>query len=193
MLRASNYEARSGLLNEAALFAKMEHEVSSLRAMLEDPGKLEGQSIPLHRLCLGLVVLKLNGVKSVLTIITSGIFPVLPWPARRVCPPTCFARVLACTRGAMKSVCFSRNWQGAFCHKLAQGALARMHAVEPPANENAPAIILSAGHALYPQDMAGQELVLPMFEQARRLRNRARLLRQWSQSMPGWARLRPKT
>lgn len=35
--------------------------------------------------------------------------------------------------------------------------------------------LLCAGHALYPQDMQGPELVLPMFEQARQLMARARL------------------
>lgn len=35
--------------------------------------------------------------------------------------------------------------------------------------------LLCAGHALYPQDMQGPELVLPMFEQARQLMVRARL------------------
>ncbi len=175
MLRASNYEARSGLLNEAALFAKMEHEVSSLRAMLEDPGKLEGQSIPLHRLCLGLVVLKLNGVKKRLDDYYERYFSRLALACAQGAPSDVLCARLGMHEGRYEiGMLFPATGRG-ICHKLAQGALARMHAVEPPANENAPAIILSAGHALYPQDMAGQELVLPMFEQARRLRNRARL------------------
>lgn len=175
MLRASNYEARSGLLNEAALFAKMESEVGSLRAMLEDPGKLEGQSIPLHRLCLGLVVLKLNGVKKRLDDYYESYFANLARACVQGVPSDVLCARLGMHEGRYEiGMLFPATGRG-ICHKLAQGALARMHSVEPPASENAPATILSAGHALYPQDMAGQELVLPMFEQARRLRNRARL------------------
>ena len=49
---------------------------------------------------------------------------------------------------------------------------------------------LSAGHAVYPQDMEGAELRLPMFEQARMLMERARLAARMT-SQPGAPRVMP--
>ena len=78
------------------------------------------------------------------------------------------------------------------CQKMAEAALARMAGAAMPAPLTGRTIRprLSAGHAVYPQDMEGAELRLPMFEQARMLMERARLAARMT-SQPGAPRVMP--
>ena len=175
MARAARYEKRSGLLNEDALFEKMETEAAALRAMLEDPGRIGGGNLPLHRLCLGLVILRLNRMKPRQDDFYERYF----MDIAKVCSQGAPSDVLCARMGMHEGryeigMLFSATGRG-ICQKLARDALEGLRDVNQQFEDEGGSAIISAGHALYPQDMAGHELTLPIFEQARRLRNRARL------------------
>lgn len=175
MARAARYEKSSGLLNEAALFEKMETEAAALRAMLEDPGRIGGGNLPLHRLCLGLVVLRLNRMKPRQDDFYERYFMELAKACAAGAPSDVLCARLGMHEGRYEiGMLFSATGRG-ICQKLARDSLAELHKVNQLFADEGVSAIISAGHALYPQDMAGHELTLPIFEQARRLRNRARL------------------
>lgn len=175
--KAARTDAVTGFLTEPALLARMEAEAENVRAHLDDPARFAGRPAPLHRLCMGIVLIRFcNGDEvadqagfsfhdDMLRQLVRACKEALPSdvPAARVSPHELALLLPAGGRGA--------------CDKLARAVLARMENVRMavPLTQQPVRPLLSAGHALYPQDMQGPELVLPMFEQARRLMARARL------------------
>lgn len=176
-VRAARTDAVTGLTTEDALFAHMEDEAARVRAHLDDPARPDGRPAPLHRLCMGLVVLRLRNGEDLARQIGFAFGETFLRRVAEACRAALPSDVLAARVGRHElALLLSASGRGA-CHKLARAALGRMEAVSLPGPLTRQPIrpLLCAGHALYPQDMQGPELVLPMFEQARLLMTRARL------------------
>lgn len=176
-VRAARTDAVTGLATEDVLFARMEDEAARVRAHLDDPAQPDGRPAPLHRLCMGLVALRLRNGEE---LTRQAGFAFGETFLRRVadaCRAALPSDVLAARVGRHElALLLSASGRGA-CHKLARAVLDRMEAVSLPGPLTRQPVrpLLCAGHALYPQDMQGPELALPMFEQARLLMDRARL------------------
>lgn len=176
-VRAARTDAVTGLATEDVLFAHMEDEAAQVRAHLDDPARSEAGPAPLHRLCMGLVVLRLRNGGELTRQAGFAFGETFLRHVADACRAALPSDVLAARAGRHElALLLSASGRGA-CHKLARAALNRMEAVSLPGPLTRQPIrpLLCAGHALYPQDMQGPELVLPMFEQARLLMARARL------------------
>lgn len=175
--RAMERDPGTDLITETALLARMENEVELLRAAMRDPSRSANCPAPLHRFCLGMAVLRWRDGEAMARTLGYAF-----------CEEMMRAQALACmsalpsdTRAGRLGpyeigLLFPAIGRGA-CHRLAQEALARMDTVRvhDPVTGLALRPRLCAGHSLYPQDMLGPELSLTMFDQARKLRDRARL------------------
>lgn len=175
--RAMERDPATDLITEAALLARMEAEVELLRAAMRDPSRSTSGPAPLHRLCLGMAVLRWRDGEAM----TRSFGYAFCEEMMRAQARACLAELPSDARAGRIGPCeigllFPAIGRGA-CHRLAQEALARMDAVRitDPVTGLALRPRLCAGHALYPQDMLGPELSLAMFDQARKLRDRARL------------------
>lgn len=175
--KACRTDAVTGLSTEEALFERMEDEAARVRAHLDDPARPDDRPAPLHRLCMGLVLLRLRNGEETAREAGFAFADHFLGALAAACRADLPSDVLAARAGRYElALLLSASGRGA-CHKLARAALARMEAVSLPGPLTRRPVrpLLCAGHALYPQDMQGPELVLPMFEQARQLMARARL------------------
>ncbi len=175
--KACRTDAVTGLATEEALFERMEDEAARVRAHLDDPARPDDRPAPLHRLCMGLVLLRLRNGEEITRQAGFAFARDFLGALAAACRTDLPSDVLAARAGRHElALLLSASGRGA-CHKLARAALARMEAVSLPGPLTRRPVrpLLCAGHALYPQDMQGPELVLPMFEQARQLMARARL------------------
>ena len=175
--RAMERDPGTDLITESALLARMEAEVELLRAVMRDPGRSANRPAPLHRFCLGMAVLRWRDGEAMARALGHGFCE----ETMRALAGACMAGLPSDTRAGRLGPCeigllFPATGRGA-CQRLAREALARMEGarVRDPVTGLASRPRLCAGHALYPQDMAGPELSLSMFDQARKLRDRARL------------------
>ncbi|MGE9985198.1 diguanylate cyclase domain-containing protein [Desulfovibrio sp. SGI.169] len=176
-VRAARTDAVTGLATEDVLFAHMEDEAARVRAHLDDPARPDDRPAPLHRLCMGLVVLRLRNGEELARQAGFAFGEAFLRRVADACRSALPSDVLAARVGRHElALLLSASGRGA-CRKLARAALNRMEAVNLPGPLTRQPMrpLLCAGHALYPQDMQGPELVLPMFEQARLLMARARL------------------
>lgn len=175
--RAMERDPTTDLITESALLARMEAEVELLRAAMRDPSRAASGPAPLHRLCLGMAVLRWRDGEAM----TRSFGYAFCEEMMRAQARACLAELPSDARAGRIGPCeigllFPAIGRGA-CHRLAQEALSRMDAVRvhDPVTGLLLRPRLCAGHALYPQDMLGPELSLAMFDQARKLRDRARL------------------
>ncbi|WP_232510495.1 GGDEF domain-containing protein [Desulfovibrio sp. G11] len=175
--KAVRTDAVTSLVTEESLFARMEGEAERVRAHLEEPSAPEGLAAPMHRMCMGIVLLRMNNGPDVVRrhgfAFAENFMRRFADACRSVLP----SDVLAARVGRHElALLLSASGRGA-CHKLARAVLARMEAERPasPLTRQVVHARLCAGHALYPQDMQGAEMGLGMYEQARLLMARARL------------------
>lgn len=176
--RAERTDAVTGLATENVLYARMEEEAARVRNQLADPAAGDAQGAALHRLCMGLVLLRMSNGKELAETygyaFTDSLLRRVAEALRADLPGTVMAARVG--RFGMALLLPSSSGRKA-CHKLAQAALKRMSAVEQTCRVSRRTVRprLCAGHALYPQDMEGPEFALSMYEQARRFMERARL------------------
>lgn len=176
--RAERTDAVTGLATENVLYARMEEEAARVRSQLADPAAGDAQGAALHRLCMGLVLLRMSNGKELAETygyaFTDSLLRRVAEALRADLPGTVMAARVG--RFGMALLLPSSSGRKA-CHKLAQAALKRMAAVEQACRVSRRTVRprLCAGHALYPQDMEGPEFALSMYEQARRFMERARL------------------
>ena len=175
--RAMERDPATGLSTEAALLARMEKEVELLRAAMRDPGRSASGPAPLHRLCLGMAVLRWLDGEAMCRSLGYAFGEEMMRVQARACLAGLPSDVSAGRLGPYEiGLLFPAIGRGA-CNRLAHEALVRMSGVSLPDPATGIALKprLCAGHALYPQDMLGPELSLLMFDQARKLRDKARL------------------
>lgn len=176
--RAGRMDAVTGLATENVLYARMEEEAARVRNQLADPAAGGAQGASLHRLCMGLVLLRMSNGKELAETygyaFTDSLLHRVAEALRAELPATVMAARVG--RFGMALLMPSSSGRKA-CHKLAQSVLKRMAAVEQVCRVTRRTVRprLCAGHALYPQDMEGPEFALSMYEQARRFMERARL------------------
>ena len=175
--KAVRTDAVTGLATEESLFARMEGEAERVRAHLEEPSAPEGLAAPIHRMCMGVVLLRMNNGPDVVRQHGFAFTENFMRKCADACRSALPSDVLVARVGRHElALLLSASGRGA-CHKLARAVLARMEAERPvsPLTRQPVHARLCAGHALYPQDMQGAEMGLGMYEQARLLMARARL------------------
>ncbi len=167
----------TGLATEDVLYGVMEAEAARVRAQLSRPCA-EEENVPLHRLCMGLVLIRVDNGRAVAAESGFCLSDALMAQAaqafaRDVPPEACAARVGRFGFAALLPAVSGRG----VCRQLAEAALARLSGVllREPLSGRAVRPVVSVGYAVYPQDMSGGEFSLEMSEQARRLMERARL------------------
>ncbi len=176
---AKERDALTCLDTEQTFFACMEAEAFVLRESLDDPNK--SSNAPLHRLCLGLGVLRwphfenvaeMKGyafAEKILNVFARSFKTALQDRSERILS-------LARLGNAEFAVLFQSHGRGNNQDLLAKmleeaGKQNLAFALDDPGTSP----LCLAGHALYPQDMLGTELALPIYEQGRRLWNKARM------------------
>lgn len=171
-------DAATGLSAEGALFSHIEREVETLREILADPTQT---SRPFHRVCFGLCVLVWHDAPAIARDYDVGfresVFERLASTLRANLPAAAIAAPLGRFDGKHEFGIILPASGGKACHKFVEHALnefEKTEFIEPLSKKRVPAV-LYGGHALYPQDMHGDELRAPVFEQIVRLKERARL------------------
>lgn len=178
-------DAATGLSAEGALFEHVEAEVETLREILADPTRVEK---PFNRVCFGLCALVWHEAHAAAREydyqFCERVFRELGRGVRRNLPPGALAAPMGRFDGKYEfGIIFPAAGRKA-CQKLIASIFAefdKTEIIEPLSKKRAP-VVFHAGHALYPQDMAGEELRLPVFEQIVRLKERARLASQMARS-----------
>ena len=176
--RGERTDAVTGLATENLLYARMEEEATRVREQLADPTAEDSHGASLHRLCMGLVLVRMsNGRELAETYgyaFTDGLLRQVADALRADLPGNVMAARVG--RFGMALLMPSSSGRKA-CQRLAQEALRRMAGVEQRCGVTRKMVRprLCAGHAVYPQDMEGPEFALSMYEQARRFMERARL------------------
>lgn len=170
----------TGLASEDEFFHFMENEAASIENKLADP-QISVQDAPLYRLCKGLIVLSWqdghNIIKEYDHEFFEHVFLTLGKSLKSILPNGAVASILGKYEGRLEfGIIFNASGRNA-CHALARRLKLRLEKMEfeDPLRNRSYRPLFFAGHALYPQDMLGEELRLPMHEQAIRLRDRARL------------------
>lgn len=192
-VKATRVDAVTGLATENVLYGSMEDEAARVREIFADPSRGDGQSSPLHRLCMGLVLLHFSNGREIVGRMGFRFADELMRRAAEALQEELPSDVVAARVGRFGMALLLPSVSGrSACQKMAEAALARMAgaAMPPPLTGRTIRPRLSAGHAVYPQDMEGAELRLPMFEQARMLMERARLAARMT-SQPGAPRVMP--
>ena len=167
----------TGLATEDVLYGMMEDEAARVRAQLAHPCAGE-ENVPLHRLCMGLILVRMDNGRAVASesgfCFSDALMARAAQAFAREMPPgACVARV---GRFGMAALLPAVSGRGV-CRQQAGAALARLSGVGLRETLSGRFVrpVVSAGYAVYPQDMAGGEFALDMSEQARRLMERARL------------------
>ena len=176
-VRAARTDSLTGLATEEALFSRMEEAAARVRAHLEDPSVTDGHDAPLHRLCMGLVLVRLHNGPELVQREGHGFVQKALQSLAAACRTDLPSDVLAARAGRYEFAFLLAASGRGVCHKLAASVLQRMQdaGLTLPLTHRRARLEFCAGHALYPQDMQGQEMKMPMSEQARRCLDRARL------------------
>lgn len=186
--KAASIDARTGLYSENGLFEFFRGRVEEARNAFADPGQ---------------TIRRDGGVRAAMIVID--------WPSarqiaeefdydfknrafygigkalRRVLPTNAKAAALGKNEGLHEfGVVFPAAGRGK-CHILARNLLNALESLrfhdKLSRLDYRPRLV--AGHAVYPQDMTGDELALPLDEQITRLRDRARFASRIAISAPG--------
>lgn len=173
-------DLQTGLATEDEFFHFMENEAAYLETTLSQP-QLSVRKAPLYRLCKGLIIFNWAEGARIAHEYDHGfyqhIFESLARTLKAILPKDAIGAVLGKFEGRRElGVIFNASGRNA-CHSLARELLKQLENLEfiDPLRDRKFHPLLYAGHALYPQDMQGEELRLPLHEQAVRLRDRARL------------------
>lgn len=188
--RQSRLDPVTGLLRDRYLLQKMEQEADLVRCRMgqeqgtevaesaqghSSEGKKSSQG--LHRLCMGLVTLRWGGMRDVIARHGYAFAEKMLHDMAQALVQDMPASVTISRSGSNEFCLLLPSSGRSACRQVAAAAIQRMEAVHGQDVYTRLPIYprITAGHGLYPQDMAGMELNLPMFEQARLLLARARL------------------
>jgi tetratricopeptide (TPR) repeat protein/GGDEF domain-containing protein len=184
LAKAVRADSLTSFATEDALFAHIERRAARVRGFLEDTAATGGAS--LHSLRFGLVLIRLANGEDIARQTDDYVFE------------NDFLRELAgaCADGLLPDALPARVGRYEFalllpgagrsaCESAALAALERMQAVclPDPLSLRPVRPVLCAGHAVYPQDMQGADMVKSMYDQARRLLARVSLAADVVQDM----------
>ena len=175
--RAAELDTLTGLATDEMLYRQMEDAAARVRAHLDDPARPDEQAVPLHRFCMGLVLFRLRNMEEMEQEHGYAFAEDMLHRLADACGQSLPTDVLAARVGRHELALLLPVSGRGRCRKLAGVVLERMRQVRmaAPLTSQSVQAQLCAGYAVYPQDMQGGELGLPMFEQAHRLMARARL------------------
>lgn len=188
--RQSKLDPVTGLLRDRYLLQTMEHEADLVRCRIgqeqgteatesNDSTAVTSKKTPqgLHRLCMGLVTLRWGGMRDVIARHGYAFAEKMLHDMAQALLHDMPASVTVSRSGAYEFSLLLPSSGRSTCRQLAAAAIQRMEAIHGHDIYTHLPILprITAGIGFYPQDMAGIELNLPMFEQARLLLARARL------------------
>ncbi len=173
LYQQSRRDSLTGLALRQELLTRMVREADMVRGRLSQSPDGEGEgSAPLHRACMGLISARWEDMDNIARRHGYGFADTLL---------ASLARALAARTGDAEFTLLAPAATRTVCQKLAEAMLERLETVSlsSPLTRRAVRPRLAVGHALYPQDMEGTFLGLPMSEQARILLRRADGRRRW--------------
>lgn len=185
--RLARRDLDSGLSTEAGLFEFIEDEIEAGRSGADQAGLFSAA----YRLCLGMVVIRWPDYKYALRThdmeFAASIHNDLARRLAAFLPRGALAARLGKLEGGRDfGLIFNAGGREA-CARLALGAMNHMEGgiYTDPLSGRKYSPRLFAGCALYPQDMTGEELRLPLIEQGLRLKRRAAMAAGMAADMEG--------
>lgn len=152
-VKATRVDAVTGLATENVLYGSMEDEAARVREIFADPSRGDGQSSPLHRLCMGLVLLHFSNGREIVGRMGFRFADELMRRAAEALQEELPSDVVAARVGRFGMALLLPSVSGrSACQKMAEAALARMAGAAMPAPLTGRTIRprLSAGHARVP-------------------------------------------
>lgn len=178
--RLINEDVNTGLATEEHFFGFMENEADQMASELSDP-QISVQDAPLYKLCLGLIVLGWLEGRELAKTWDYGyfehVYKSMGQALKNILPEKSLSAILGKYEGRLEfGILFNSSGQKS-CETLSRNFIEVLSKLEfkDPLTGSPYHPKFFAGHALYPQDMHGDELRLPMREQTIRLRDRARI------------------
>nr|MDE5833385.1 hypothetical protein [Desulfovibrio sp.] len=186
--KATRIDENTGLLTEDALFDILRERIGERKEILNNARQI----IPARAgICVGFIVVSWPEASRIAEEFDydfkNYMFAGLARELRRFLPPDASGAVIGKNEGLYEfGVLFPASGRGK-CHIVARDILAGLESLvfRDKLSRVGRRPRLAAGHAIYPQDMPGEELTLPIAEQAARLRDRARFASGTAQSSPG--------
>ncbi len=178
LYQQSRRDSLTGLALRQELLTRMVREADMVRGRLSQSPDGEGEgSAPLHRACMGLISARWEDMDNIARRHGYGFADTLLASLARALSAELPDEVLAARTGDAEFTLLAPAATRTVCQKLAEAMLERLETVSlsSPLTRRAVRPRLAVGHALYPQDMEGTFLGLPMSEQARILLRRAEM------------------
>lgn len=178
LMHEKKHDARTGLNSEESLFSLMEEKSVEIREFAIDPAR---SSQPYYKICMGLIVLQWPDGKQIAREFdydfSEYIFRIMASRLKTAVPDNALIAPMGLYEGRYEYGVLFPSMGRAACHRLAKkllNELGNLKFVDKFSQKRINPDIY-AGHVFYPSDMAGDELRLPVAEQFRRLRERARV------------------
>lgn len=178
LYKASCTDVVTGLATRQHLVERMAREADHVRTCFANPPEGEGDlGAPLHRACMGLVVVRLATLRQVARDHGYTFADRLTAELARELASVAPEQALAARTGDYELALLVPAAASGACRKLAEEAVRRLGAVSLRCalTEKAVRVDVSAGYAVYPRDMEGALFERDMGEQARVLLRKARL------------------
>lgn len=171
----------TGLASEEKFFQFLENEISSIHCKMENAPLSVHPGLDIHKLCMGMIVLRwgdcLETCKNFGPAYALKLFADMSRVLKDILPKDAIAAPLGRFEGRYEFGIIAPAAGTAACLRR---AVELLQGFEPlsfpvPYSEQFYKPAWFAGFALYPHDMQGDELRLPLFDQVMRLRDRGRL------------------
>lgn len=178
LYKAGCTDALTGLSTRQHLVERMAREADHVRTCFANPPEGEGDlGAPLHRACMGLVVVRLASLRQVARDHGYTFADRLTTELARELAALAPEQALAARTGDYEFALLVPAAASGVCRKVAEEAVQRLSAVSLRCGltEKAVRVCVSAGYAVYPRDMEGALFERDMAEQARVLLRKARL------------------
>lgn len=195
VMRLLHYrDSLTNLASEEFFYANFENELAALRDLRGDIPVSVQLGRQMHRLCRGLIVLRWNDAEEALHIhgpqFARDAFIALAARLSQILPDSTVAAPLGRFENSGEFGILVPASGTVACRNQAVRILESLQDFTWQSDvmgiPYSPG--LYAGFALYPHDIGGEENLLPIFEQVRRLRDRARLAARLAPSMDSFAR-----
>lgn len=178
LYKAGNTDAVTGLATRRHLVERMAREADHVRACFTNPPENEGDmGAPLHRACMGLVVLRLGSLRQIAREQGYTFADKLAAELARELAASAPEQALAARTGDYEFAVLIPAAATGVCRRFAEEAVQRLSGVSLPCGimGRRVSVAVSAGYAIYPRDMEGALFERDMNEQARVLLRKARL------------------
>lgn len=189
--RLADMDRESGLSTEAKFFKFMKDELEAVHSQANGGLGQSSFNVPYYRLCLGMIIISWQEEKLVIRQHDHEFAQYIYYKLAKNLLAALPERVLAATLGKYEGrhdfgLLFNTTGRDA-CFNLASKLMnnMEMEIFTDSLSGRKYRPCLYTGFALYPQDMAGEDLTLPIFEQTARFRNRAMLAAKMAKELHG--------